>query len=197
MLPLLSLLACPHPLPPVVADTSGLGGVEVNWYDVTGHDVVSLRESLRANGPLNDTGEHVNGETTWALLWQWAGSGEPCAVTDLWVDLSLVVTLPRWTPGPGTSRALVDRWERYLDALVVHEGGHVARVLRGRDWMEVQLRAVPCAAVDDAGREILAAVHAENTAYDQATAHGANQGARFWTAPEWGSGLDQGAPFAP
>lgn len=194
-----ALLGCPRPGPavPVVVDTAALGGADVHWYDVGGHDVVSLRESLRAEGPLNERGEHVNGETTWALAWRWSGDGEPCAVSTLALDLSLVVALPRWTPAPGTDPALVANWRRYLDALVVHEGGHARLVLRGRDWMEVQLRTVPCVEVDAAGREILAAIHAQNAEYDRETGHGATQGARFWTAPEWGVDLDQGAPFAP
>ena len=57
---LLALAACGHPAPappevpgPPLAVAPG----DVHWYAVTGHDVRSLRESLRAVAPRNTAGE--------------------------------------------------------------------------------------------------------------------------------------------
>lgn len=200
LLPLAGALGCPHAaapaLPPPTLDPVVLGDADLRWYDVRGHDVRSLRESLRAAAPLNEAGEHVNGDTRWVTTWSWKGGGEPCRVEQVSFDLSVIVSLPRWTPDPGTDPALVDQWRAYLEALGVHERGHVDLVTAEVAQLDDILRGTPCADADGVGATTLDAIRALNEDYDVRTEHGRLQGARFWSAPEWGADLDAEAGFA-
>jgi predicted secreted Zn-dependent protease len=99
-------------------------------------------------------------------------------------ELDLVMTLPRWSPPPGTPADLVSRWERYVAALRVHEEGHLEHG-RGaerelRSWSAAFV-APDCAALDQALSQrfagILADYQARDREYDARTEHGRSQGA--------------------
>ena len=196
------LAACVPPPSPVgggaiTLDASAAGDADLRWYDVAGHDVRTLRESLRTEAPRNDLDEPTLGRTQWSATWRWEGAGEPCAVESVHVDLSLVVWLPRWTPGPGADPALIRRWRDYLRALLGHELGHVELVREQVEVLEDLLAEASCADVDTVGRVGVEAIEDLNLAYDAHTGHGRDQGARFWTAPEWGAEVEDTAPWAP
>lgn len=186
-----------RPAPPAPVDAPDVGGADIRWYDVSGDDVPSLRASVGQAAPRNDQDEPTLGKTQWSAVWRWEGAGEPCRVSSLAMDLTVVVWLPRWTPGPRTDPALVARWRGFLGALTQHERGHVELVRAQVEALEELLRTVDCAEVDLAGRVGIEAIEALNAAYDTETGHGAAQGARWWTAPEWGSDADLIAPWAP
>lgn len=192
--------ACDHPrrapAPPVEPPALAVAEVDTHWYAVAGHDVRSLRESLRAVAPRNADGEAINGDTRWNATWTWQGVGEPCRVDAVAVELRVSVWLPAWTPDPGTDPALLGPWRRYLEALALHEQGHVELVRAEVAQLDDILRAASCADADAVGAAALDAIRALNAEYDARTHHGALQGARFWTAPEWGASLDEQAGFA-
>ncbi len=190
----LLLLACAALQDPVVLDP---GDTLVRWYDVEGSTVAGLRESLRATSPRNPDGEHVNAQTEWSITWRWDGDGEPCRVTRAVVDTSIVVWMPRWTPGRDTDPGVVDRWRTYLAALFDHEQGHVDRVRDGAATLPHALRGAACDEIDAVGNEALGAIRFFNGEYDAVTGHGVTQGARFWTDAQWGAALDDTAPYAP
>ncbi len=196
------LMSCrppPSPLPPqsIVVEGASLHGVDIEWYDVSGRDVVSLRESVRAAAPRNDDGEPTLGRTQWNATWTWKGEGEPCHVERVDVDVSLLVWLPRWSPGAGTDAGMIARWRAYLDALVLHERGHLELLMPQLAQLDHILRAAPCEDVDAVGAIALDAIRALNREYDAYTGHGRAQGARYWTAPEWGADAEEAAGWAP
>lgn len=197
---LLLLLGCPKSpavaLAPVEVAADALSGADVRWYDVRGHDVFSLRESLRLHAPVDENGERTLGRTQWSVTWTWKGGGEPCRVESAVVDLSLLVWMPRWTPETGADPELIERWRGYLAALALHERGHVGLVTAQVAQLDDILRAAPCADAEAVGALALNAIRALNSDYDVATQHGRSQGAWYWTAPEWGASMEGEGSFA-
>ena len=112
--------------------------------------------------------------------------GGSCAIESVSTKLDLKVRMPRWTPPPGASQDLVRRWERYLDALRVHEAGHLQV---GRDFESnfkraaVAMSTADCGALASALRarfdSLLEQSRQRDLDYDAQTRHGATQGAVF------------------
>lgn len=199
----LLLLGCPKPpagvpiaMSPIEVTGIALSNADVRWYEVSGHDVFSLRESLRVHAPMDENGERTLGRTQWSATWTWKGGGEPCRVESAIVDLSLLVWMPRWTPAPGTHPAVVERWFAYLSALALHERGHVELVNAQVAQLDDILRAAPCGDADAVGALALEAIRALNHDYDVDTQHGRSQGAWYWTSPEWGAGVEGEGSYA-
>lgn len=161
--------------------THAAAQVQVDYYDVQGRDFNSLLAALNARGEFH-------GRADWKLAYTYrsrAGAGK-CGVESVRTTLELRLTLPRWTPPPGTAPDLPGRWERYLAALRTHEEGHLDN---GRSF-ETALNAAfagmsapDCAALDAALREhygrLLEQYRARDVDYDRRTGHGRAQGAWF------------------
>jgi len=151
----------------VGADTS-LTGAQIEYYEVSA------------------PGGHT-ARTDWYLSYTYrtrsASSG--CTVESVSTKLDLKVRMPRWTAPSNASADLVRRWDRYLDALRVHEAGHLQT---GRDFESNFRRATSsmsadCAALGSAVRprfdSLLEQARQRDRDYDAQTRHGATQGAYY------------------
>jgi predicted secreted Zn-dependent protease len=97
------------------------------------------------------------------------------------------MTLPRWSSPADADPSVVTRWKGFIDALTLHEGGHVAIGIRTGNEILVALEKVPRAAT--CGRLVSALQsalqrakelgEAQNIEYDRVTIHGRTQGAVF------------------
>ena len=112
--------------------------------------------------------------------------GKGCAVDSVDTKLDLKVRIPRWNPPPGTSPDATRRWDRYLDALRVHEAGHLQV---GRDFESgfrraaLEMSAPDCGTLSTMLRSrfdaLLNQSRQRDLDYDAQTRHGATQGALF------------------
>jgi predicted secreted Zn-dependent protease len=60
--------------------------------------------------------------------------------------LELAMTLPRWSPPPGTPPELVERWARYVNALMSHQNTRLDRAREFERALKPALATVPPAA---------------------------------------------------
>jgi predicted secreted Zn-dependent protease len=155
---------------PAAAIEAPLGDAQVEYYDVS------------------VPGGH-RGLAQWHLTYTYqprvAGGGR-CVVGSLSTRLELKVTLPRWTPPAGATDERVQRWERYLTALRLHEAGHLQN---GREFESgfrqaaLAMGSVECralgAAVQARFDELLEQARVRDREYDLRTRHGATQGAYY------------------
>jgi predicted secreted Zn-dependent protease len=129
--------------------------------------------------------------TSWSLSWrhETAPDVAGCRVRRPRLRLKLTVTTPRLLHPrrlPADQRAT---WDRYLEALVVHEQGHVDLAVTGAERLLASLRALPpaatCSEVQRAAHKTadlqIAATEAEQEAWDKLTDHGRLQGATLVT----------------
>ncbi len=111
------------------------------------------------------------------------GDGRACRISDVRVTLAVTIILPVWDIQRAASPALRAEWDRFLGALERHELGHRAIALAGAERLSealTRLRGRSCdalhTAAEYASRDQAAATRAEQTAYDDSTRHGLNQG---------------------
>jgi predicted secreted Zn-dependent protease len=115
--------------------------VKIDYYDVEGTDQPSLVKALNARG-----GGHA--KSSWKLSYQYQPRREKemCGVGTVATQLELAMTLPRWTPHEGASADLVQRWTKYVDALMAHENARLDKARELERDLKPALQALPLAA---------------------------------------------------
>ena len=114
----------PEPLAPPLGERPTVRThIVAETYDVTGNTADEVLASLLAGGPQSG-GDIFFGRTVAQISLRYdptpvAGG---CVLTDTSVDLTLTITLPRWTPPPDPQ--LARDWGRFRRALAEHEDGH-------------------------------------------------------------------------
>ena len=114
--------------------------VKVEYYEVQARDQPSLVEALNAH-----PGGHA--ASSWNLSYQYQPLRDKgqCGVGAVSTKLDLAMTLPRWTPPSGTSLELVERWEKYVNALASHENARLERAREMDRALKPALQALPIA----------------------------------------------------
>ena len=162
---------------------------QVRLYDVDAEDEHDLRARLDAVGPADDSGARHDAYTAWHVTWQYPTQvdGEGCVTGPVTTTVRVTVTLPRWNSRLPAGHPLVERWQRYLEALETHESGHRETGFDAATAITEALEALPAAESCDAiitlanetARQVLDRFRAKDAAYDEETRHGATQGATF------------------
>jgi predicted secreted Zn-dependent protease len=126
-------------------------GLRVRYYDVQAHSHESLVRALDAHRP--------HARSSWKLAYEYKPGlvGSRCKIGTVSTKLEMLLTLPRWTPPPGTDFALVERWLRYVEALRLHEDKRLDHARALENATGPALASLPpasdCKALDVAARE--------------------------------------------
>ncbi|HEX8386961.1 MAG TPA: DUF922 domain-containing protein [Rubricoccaceae bacterium] len=159
--------------------------VAVRTYPVTGSRADEVLASMAAGAPHAD-GETFFGMTATQLAFRYVRerTGRACTLRDVQIDLDVSVSLPAWTPGPGTDYDLRRDWARFESSLRRHEDHHRVLAERGAEAIRRELdglAAPTCAGADGEARRRAERVRIETDAahrrYDDETGHGETQGA--------------------
>lgn len=165
---------------------------EARLYTVRGATTGAIERSLDRRAIWSapgapDTTWHAG--TTWwfEAAWSRRPSDTGCALRDPRLEVRVDVTVPVWHAPRHPDEAAAKAFEAYTRALWEHELGHVDRALDTADDLLADLAALPmgpdCTAVDRQADALLqrhlADLQLEQQVYDDATNHGATQGARF------------------
>ncbi|HZX72320.1 MAG TPA: DUF922 domain-containing protein [Rhodanobacter sp.] len=158
------------------------------YYQVVGNSSRQLRHELNDKGPLDD-GKRFDAYTTWHVRWtfRYASQGDGCRLTEIHTSLDGTIELPRWERSSDASPSLVEKWERYLAALRIHEDGHYAHGMAAEKEVDALGQSFRIAgscttmaqAFNDKAGAIVARYAAMDATYDRDTHHGKNQGATF------------------
>lgn len=132
--------ATPVPAPSPVLQSLP-ADVKVDYYDVQGADQAALVQALNARG----TG---HAKSSWKLSYQYQPRREKamCGVGVVITQLDLAMTLPRWSPPAGTPLDLVERWEKYVNALMALENGRLEKARELDRALKPALQSLPLAA---------------------------------------------------
>lgn len=156
-------------------------------YDVTGSTPAALRADMNAKQPTDKFGVRYDATTRWqvSLSLRPKQSAEGCQIDVAFVKIAITSTAPRLVGA--LPPALQAQFDRYLDALMMHENGHAdtGRMV-GREIADAlpALKPEPsCDALQVVARattdQIVAKGKKRDTDYDAETDHGKTQGARF------------------
>jgi len=157
-------------------------------YDISGSKAGQLKRAMKRLGPREGGGRYV-AYTEWILTWTYTFDEREteCRFDSFDVRAAITMTLPRWDPGDDAPVELVERWERFIEALERHENGHARIALEAAASIDAAVSALgPRASCDELEREADATArdkveryrHRERR-YDEETNHGRAQGARL------------------
>ena len=158
-------------------------------YKVSGNDLEQIRKSIIENGLKSDKGHSFAAKTNYKIWWNphFKVNEYGCAVESVDVLVSVTYKMPVLINARALSLSDRNAWRKYYKALKFHEEGHakfglwaaeeieweIANMLPKKDCKKMQ------SAVNELGIEILHKYHNENVAYDYATNHGHDQGAKL------------------
>lgn len=163
--------------------------IRYEYYDVKGRNAHELRLSMDRHENRCADGTAYDALTIWKVRSQYdlAGENGQCRVASVKVSIEVVHRLPRWVNRSEAAPGLVERWDRYLQAVMVHEEGHkdfgitAARetegVISGMAATQgcEELRRVLQTRVD----ELIDRIRKRELEYDKRTDYGRNQGVVF------------------
>lgn len=93
-----------------------------NYYQIRGKTFKQLKNGLDEYGP-----GPYHAIANWHVDWRFRYKEQlaDCGLTDIHVNKTIVVTLPKWVNKPATSTPLTKEWHRYITALKLHEKTHI------------------------------------------------------------------------
>lgn len=157
--------------------------VRCHSYVVDATPQMQFLRQLTHRSPYRPYRGHT--QSSFRYRYDYASSSEGCAITRTTVAARIVFTMPRWKPKGKPDPFLVFEWNRFIEALWIHERGHALRALAAKRAVEKILRNLgvfpTCdelrASAETAIGQVLGKLTARNRAYDRKTDHGATQGA--------------------
>ncbi len=159
------------------------------YYEVRGETEKDLRCQMTQNGCKWDDGKRYDSVTKWNVKWDYDYDRAPdsCSAESFRAAVEVTFRFPKWVHDEYSPTALTEKWDRYMQSLIVHENGHrdlavTAAAELGRAVSELP-PAATCADIDrnirNLCREYMQKLNDDQKAYDSATVHGTKQGAVF------------------
>ena len=172
-------------------------GVAIKWYKVNGRTGAELKRSLQERGPSDWQGIKRHALTIWRLRWNWRRRSDgKMAFDDTILTPSVEVSLPMWIPDVDAPLPLREEWERYFEALVSHERGHIENFLsnyhRVRDEIRETFSRKPELTSLEANKlaeNVLVELQEFDRDYDSRTKNGERDGVVFAPPTESESGV--------
>jgi predicted secreted Zn-dependent protease len=171
-----------HLVPPVVNE-------KTEYYEVSGGCEKDVQSELRVKCIKWTDGKKYDSVTNWKVKWDYGHSRAPqtCSTESFVVTVDIVYRLPKWVQAGEVSRTLVDKWDRYMEKLMMHEKGHRDKAVAAAVELTRAVAELPpaptCAELDRAintlFRTRLDKLIKQQKAYDADTNHGILQGAVF------------------
>jgi len=159
------------------------------YYSVTGSTVNEIRNQLNQRGVLHSNGKRYDGYTNWYVNWnyRYQTQGNRCRMESANVRTDVQITLPRWNNSSPVSLALRNKWNRYIQALELHENGHKQNGIdAGEEVLKtlLSMSAYPSCqklgvAANAAAHSVINKYNQRDIEYDRATQYGVTQGAIF------------------
>ena len=167
--------------PPATGPLAGIPNLDVQYYDVSGSSVAEIRAAINRVRPRDpNDGVAVDALNRWYISWRWPGDGRGgCLLGRTELRFSATLRMPRLFNTQRTPRAVVARWQAYMEALVRHEAGHIRHAYDNMGSVLRAIRASSCAGANEAGRAAVRLLAQWDVSYDRQTRHGFTQGAHF------------------
>jgi predicted secreted Zn-dependent protease len=169
-------------LPPVVTE-------KYEYYEVCGCCEEELQCDLKEKCIRWKDGHKYDSLTSWDMKWDhgYDRISEACTIKSFKPIIEITYHYPRWKMTDDAPRSLVEKWDRYLKNLIVHEHGHRDRVLEAATDLSLAVAQMnPASSCADLDRNIRALFRTRmekmkqaQREYDEITKHGATQGAAF------------------
>jgi predicted secreted Zn-dependent protease len=167
--------------PTITSDIARSPNTTIVTYEITGSTESEMREQMNRLRPKSEhDSADYDARTEWTYEWGWPGRGTTaCDLSKAFVLYHITVTLPHWTPPDDAPEALVEKWEKYMQALIAHEKGHVDNVVAHYMAIVSAIKNADCYTAEENAKAILEQIRREEEFYDAVTSHGMKRGAVF------------------
>jgi predicted secreted Zn-dependent protease len=159
------------------------------YYDIHGSCENDLLRELKQKGIAWGDGKKYESVTSWHVKWNYGytADAQTCSADSYQVTVDIVFRYPKWTPMENAPRSLADKWDNYMKHLIVHENEHRDMALAAAAELSHAVSEIPpaktCTELDRVVRNLSRArmnkLNDDERHYDEATNHGATQGAIF------------------
>ncbi len=170
----------PEDASPVALDLTPLRAfpnTTIVWYAVPGTDTQAIHDYMHSHGIVDaHDGTVGEGSTNWRMNWRYSTSAAGCDMSRVQVTFSGEVTLPRFVDLAQMDARHQAGWMRYLNALIVHESGHIRHAYQHVGDLEAVLRGKSCADAGAAAQAVFNTLGQYDAEYDRQTHHGGAQG---------------------
>jgi predicted secreted Zn-dependent protease len=171
-----------HLVPPVVNE-------KTEYYEVCGNCEKEVQSELREKCIKWTDGKKYDSVTNWKVKWDYGHSQAPqtCTAESFVVTVDIVYRLPKWVRTGEVPQMLVEKWEQYMENLMIHEQGHRDRAVASAVELTRLVAELPpartCAELDRVVNTLCRTrldklIKVQNK-YDTDTCHGVLQGAEF------------------
>jgi predicted secreted Zn-dependent protease len=169
-------------VPPVVKES-------YEYYEVCGCCEKDLHSDLKQKCIKWKDGRKYDSVTNWKVKRDYGHNRTPqvCTTDSFMVTVDVVFHLPKWAQTGDASPPLVEKWDRYMEKLRMHEQGHRDRaVVAATELTRAVAELPPASTCDVLDREVhnlfrsrLDKLIKDQEEYDNVTNHGVAQGAVF------------------
>jgi len=169
-------------VPPVVNET-------YKYYEIGGCCEKDLLCDLKEKCVRMENGRKADSTTNWKMSWDYGyhRSSQACTANSFTVTVDVVFNLPKWVPNGKAPAELVEKWNGYMEKLIMHEKGHRDRAVEAANVLTKSVYDLPpadsCGVLDREINDLIRAQRSklikEQEMYDEVTKHGATQGAVF------------------
>jgi predicted secreted Zn-dependent protease len=159
------------------------------YYEVCGTCEKELQCDIRNKCIRWNDGRKYDSVTQWHVKWDYGHDRGPAACTadSFRVTLEITFRYPKWVPPADAHPSLVDKWNNYMENLVMHENVHRDFAVDAAEELSRAVADLPPAAtcaeldrkVQALSRERMKKLDKEQSRYDEITRHGVLQGAVF------------------
>lgn len=159
------------------------------YYEIKGLTFEALRTQMNTFGPLDAREKrHYDGRTDWFVRWnfRYKKNGNICKITTANVDISVIFTMPQWRKPSQVDSNLVNRWNKFITNLKIHEDGHKQHGIDAGNEVLQTILNMPvyqsfeqlASATNATANRVIKKYNQLDILYDQETQHGLNQGNR-------------------
>ncbi|MEK6247626.1 MAG: DUF922 domain-containing Zn-dependent protease, partial [Planctomycetales bacterium] len=161
--------------------------VRSDIYMVAGESLSAVEASMIKRRPFDQFAY-----AQWHIDWNYSVLIKPeeYRLTEFDVLVQARLMLPQWDIPDSALKQTKEEWKRFMDAVILHENGHVdiglqaanemRKVIASRDWVAADKKALN-KAVNAACQDILEKYQKKEIEYDDLTDHRRTQGASLNT----------------
>jgi predicted secreted Zn-dependent protease len=159
------------------------------YYEVSGLCETDLCCDLKQKCFRMKDGKKYDSVTSWKMKWDYARIRSPqaCTTDFFTVTVDVVFHLPKWVRTGEAPQPLVEKWNSYMEKLMIHEQGHRDRAVEAANELTRAVAELPpaptCAVLDREINNLLRtrkeSLIKNQEKYDDETKHGVTQGVLF------------------
>jgi len=156
------------------------------YYDISPKTKYDIKPEIQKNTPIINKSIKFHGSTSWLVEWSisWKQTNDICYLDSSEAKLNVLFKMPRISPNFSATHAVIGAFNKYYDALLKHENGHMNNGIKALNDINILLSNFnsfsDCEVLNEAVKNSITIVvgkyKRQDIEYDTQTKHGKLQG---------------------